>query len=185
MHRNLICKASPVFEAAFTGEGGFVETRTQTLDLDSSEVSIKSLEILVRWLYSDDDELPEVAGISVANDRYKALADLYVFAEKYVIVDLQNIIIKEIWGLQKKNAPGLISAVSRIYDNTPTSSPCRRLLAAGCAWNINMAWDLPSTSEFLRSNTDFSADLAIELGKRCSGSHKNPFSGEASDFYTG
>lgn len=185
MHRSLLCKASPVFEAAFTGEGSFVETRTQSLDLDSSEVSIKSLEHLAQWLYSDGYELPEVVGEIDAHERYTELTDLYVFAEKYVIVDLKNSIIKELWKLQteKCKCPKL-APIRRIYNNTPDSSPCRRLLAAGYAWNIDMTWyDRPSASERLRCHADFGADVAIELGKRFGGKHSDPFDGEASDFY--
>ena len=183
VHRNLLCKASPVFEAAFTREGSFVETRTQTLDLDSSEVSVKSLELLVQWLYSDDYELPETAGTIDAHEQYKELADLYVFAEKYVMLDLKNCIIKEFWKLQKKKAPR-IAPIRRIYENTPHSSPCRRLLAAGYAWTVSMTWyDKPSASERLRCHPDFGADVAIELGKRFSGNHDDPFNGQASDFY--
>ena len=185
VHRNLLCKASPVFEAAFARESNFVETRTQSLDLDSSEVSIKSLEQLVQWLYSDDYELPEVAGNpDIVRERYMELANLYVFAEKYVIVDLKNSIIKEIWNLLKVDQFPASTDIHRIYDNTPDSSPCRRLLAAGDAWRIDMIWyDKPSASERLRCHTDFAADVALELGKRLSGKHKDPFEGQVSHFY--
>ena len=184
MHRNLLCKASPVFEAAFTGENSFVETRTQTFDFDSSEVSIKSLELLAQCLYSHDYKLPEAADTFDLHERYTELADLYVFAEKYVIVDLKHSIMEEFWKLQKMNAPRL-APIRRIYENTPDSSPCRRLLAAGYAWNVNMTWyEKESASERLRCHPDFGADVAIELGKRFSGKHQNPFSGKASDFYT-
>ena len=184
VHRNLLCKASPVFEAAFTGENSFVETRTQIFEFDSSEVSIESLELLVQWLYSDDYKLPEAADIFDVHERYTELADLYVFAEKYVIVDLKHSIIEEFWKLQKKKSPRLIP-IRRIYENTPDSSPCRLLIAAGYAWNMSMTWyDKESASERLRCHPDFGADVAIELGKRFSGNHQNPFSGKASDFYT-
>ena len=183
MHRNLLCTASPVFEAAFTGEGSFVETRTQTFDLDSSEVSIKTLEHLVQWLYSNDYELPETAGIVSPHDRYIELTDLYVFAEKYVIVDLKNSIIRELWRLHETKVPSS-TPIRRIYDNTPGSSPCRRLLAAGYAWKISLAWyDKPSASKHLSCHTDFGADVAIQLARRFSGNHLDPFDGDASEFY--
>ncbi|KAL8794313.1 MAG: hypothetical protein Q9195_003139 [Heterodermia aff. obscurata] len=186
VHRNLLCKASPVFEAAFTGGASFVETKTQTFDFDSSEVSIKSLGHLVQWLYSDDHRLIQEASLINIHDWYTELADLYVFAEKYVIVDLKNSIIEEIWKalvVAGDVIPGP-THIRRIYDNTPDSSPCRRLLAAVYGWSMDTTWPEEAEAfEHLRCHADFGAKVAIELGKRLIGDNENPLEGEASDFY--
>ena len=185
IHRDVLCKASPVFEAAFNAKGSFLEAETQKMDLDSSEVSINTLERFVQWLYADDYELSDPIGTTELGKQYMELTDLFVFAEKYFVVDLKNNIIKKLWDLRKVRRACLGSdAIRRIYDNTPKSSPFRRLLAAEYTWYASLNWyDEPDAHEVLCCNTDFAADVAIAMAKRLNGKLKNPFIGEASEFY--
>ena len=185
VHRDLLCKASPVFEAAFMTSSSFVEGTTQKMDLENSEVSIHTLGRFAQWLYTGDYQLSEANGLAGVREQYLGLADLFVFAEKYVIVDLKNNIIEKLWdflNVQRKS-PGF-DVIRRIYDNTPSSSPCRRLLAVEFAWKVSLNWyEGRYAPKFLHYNVDFAVDVAIGLAKRLSGKHQNPLKGDVSDFY--
>ena len=185
VHRDVLCKASPVFEAAFTAKGSFVEAETQKMDLDSSEVSADTLERFAQWLYTGDYELSEKVGEPGRQEQSTELGDLFVFAEKYVIMDLKNSIVKKFWDLRLLHQKcSTLGAICRIYTNTPDSSPCRRLFAAEYAWYAILTWyDEPAAPDSMRCNTDFAVDVAIAMAKRLSGKHKNPLHGEVSDFY--
>jgi len=78
------------------------------------------------WLYTGDLLQNEE---SIVDVEYLQLFDLYIFAEKRIIPRLQNACIDLV--LTKANVADLGPTnmdVARIWDNTPNSSPMRKLI---------------------------------------------------------
>ena len=184
IHRNLLCEASPVFKAAFLGDTDYVETTAQEMTLSGPEITIEAMELLVQWLYTKRYELKPVS-LDDTQGRFMQLASLFVLAEEYIMVDLKNNIIDRLFELQSARfQPPQMPVIEFIYENTPISSPFRLLLAAYCAWHIDMDWYAGAeTIQCLHSNPMFAGDLAVQLGKRLSGKHKSPFKQPASLLY--
>lgn len=153
--------------------------------LSGSEVSIGSLERFVQWLYSGDYELSHVVDKQSTREQYRQLAELYVFGEKYVVVDLKNNIIDKLFELKKTQyEPPTNRILTYVYENTPPKSAFRELLVAHYTWHVNMEWyDRAATADKLYANPEFAADLAIQMGKRLSGEYKSPFDTHPSNFH--
>ena len=155
------------------------------MTLSGPEITIEAMELLVEWLYTKGYDLKPIS----KNDTqgcYMQLASLFVLAEKYIMVDLKNNIVDQLFELQAANLqPPQIPVVEFIYENTPVSSPFRLLLAAYSAWHVDMDWCAQTeTTKTLHSNPCFAADLAVQMGKRLSGKHNSPYTQPASLLYS-
>lgn len=115
VHKNFICHYSPYFNAAFNGR--FLEGTTQALDLDDTNPKVFSL--FVTWLYTQQ--------IKDGGEKLKRkdMADMWMLADKVLVPQLQNQVMKVL--LSKDDLTGGFdrSAVERIYENTSEDSPLR------------------------------------------------------------
>lgn len=185
IHRKLLCQASDFFRSAFTGDESYVENTTQSMTLSGTEVTLDALERLVEWLYTQSYTLSSTDSQEVTSERYMELARLFVLAEKYVIVDLKNDIIDQLFLTKKQTAsPPPFAVVSYVYEHTPMNSPFRLLLVAHYTWHIGMKWyEWTTTPSHLQKFPDFAADLAVSFGKKSLGKQKSLFDGKPSDLY--
>ncbi|KAG7005970.1 hypothetical protein G7Y79_00017g043520 [Physcia stellaris] len=185
VHRNLVCQASPFFKSAFTGDGEYVETSTQSMDLSGTEVTVDAVNRFVEWLYTRCYALSSTSTPQETQERYMELARLFIFAEEYIVVDLKNDIVDKLFDIKAKCVdPPRLPLVRYVYENTPMGSPFRQLLVAYYSWHIDMEWyGREAISTQLYKNPEFTTDLAVSLGKRLDGKHKSLFDGKPSDLY--
>lgn len=121
------------------------------------------------WAYTgsilvDEETVHEV--------EWEVYVQLYIFAERYGLQDLQNYSIDNlvIKGLKTLNIPNRLLAL--IYENTSSTSPLRRLMVEWAAQKgsaENWFASVPLLTEYPHS---FTVDLAMELFKLSKGKAK-------------
>lgn len=184
VHRDVICKRSSVFKAAFSGE--FTEASNQSMDLPDDE--IKSVERMTQWLYTKQYELatwdPDDIPIT-ANTRYWQLAKLNTLADKYNLIGLSNDIVDQLYIIHSKDVPPQLPVVTYVYENTTKNSAFRKLLIAWYSWEIDMNWYQDANArESLLEVPEFAVDLAIAFGTKAElPAQKNPFLCDKSMYY--
>jgi len=137
IHKNLLCNAAPYFKAAL--DGGFAESKSQVLELPEDDEEV--FERFVLWLYTNKllEENQTMEDVS-----WEILLGLYIFGEARGISGLQNEVIDTF--IDKQEVADLIptNRAPRIYENTPTDSPLRRLLVDWTAYQAILSpseWD--------------------------------------------
>lgn len=153
------------------------------MDLSGTEVTLDAVNRFVEWLYTHCYALSSTS--NETQERYMELARLFVFAEKYVVVDLKNDIIDKLFDIKAKCVnPPQMPLVRYVYENTPMGAPFRQLLVAHYTWHIGMKWcGHEATPSKLYEIPEFAADLVVSLGKRLEGKHKSLYDGKPSDLY--
>ena len=143
VHKHLVCAASPVFNATFTG--AFLENSTQMILLCDESRDV--VEHFVQWLYTKNYGLSDYATTATADICFQQLAQLHVFADKYDISKLKNFVIDTFFELRDNcNFIPLPNVVTYVYDNSTKQSSFRRLLVAWYTIYKSLNWyDLPDT----------------------------------------
>lgn len=166
VHQSILCDASKVFKAAFSGK--FKESSNRSMSLPDDEID--AVERMIRWLYSEKIPLTNPISSETTSMCYWELAKLGTLADKYDITNLNNSIIDELYELQKppKDAyPPKLSIVHYVYANTTVQSFYRKLLVAWYSWHIDLEWyDNKGIRENLAKVPEFAVDLAIAFGTR-------------------
>ncbi len=129
------------------------------------EESADVVERFVQWLYSKGYELSEYATARGADTRYRQLAELYVFADKYDVINLKHNVIDQFFETRGSymRVPSL-SVVTYAYDNSTKMSSFRKLLVAWCCMRLDW-YHTPGIRCWLERNAEFAADIAIALAK--------------------
>lgn len=121
IHKGLLCSRSEFFRAALTGN--FQEAEDQVVTLDDEDPEI--FRRFNAWLYTD--MVAEGAELQVTFLR--ALFDLYVFAEKRIIPDLQNAVIDAIIRVNARvTTITRVENFNRVWEQTAETSALHRLL---------------------------------------------------------
>lgn len=165
VHKHLICQASLVFKANFMG--GVIENSKQMMVLPRESKDV--VECFVQWLYTKDFELSDDTNAEVAPLRHQQLAELHVFADRYGISKLSNLVIDKFFELgndcEYRGPPP--SVVTYVYNHSTKQSSFRKLLVGLCAFYMTANHnDLPSIRDWLERNSEFTADLAIVLADK-------------------
>ena len=184
VHRDLICNASPVFASAFLGSGGFIESTEQSMTLTDEDVG--TVARFSQWLYTGDYDLVGYDNFRDTQARYMQLAKLYVFADKYDVINLQNNITGKLFRFQKKRSEGAkLDVVNYVYEHTAANCAFRQLLVADDVWNAGPDWYMrPATHERLsESSHEYAIDLALAFAKKCHDEFRSPFDGPVDAFY--
>jgi len=121
IHKNLLCNAAPYFKAAL--DGGFAESKSQVLELPEDDVKV--FERFILWLYTSEllQENETIKDVS-----WDVLVELYIFGEARGISGFQNEVVDTFIDKQEVTSFITTDRAPRIYENTPTDSPLRRLL---------------------------------------------------------
>jgi len=181
VHLDLLCAASPVFKAAFSGN--FKESTVRPMDLPEDDH--EAVNRLVQWLYSKEYQLPEIEERSNSQKCYVALARLNTLGEKYQIIGLKNNIIRKLFqiGWDTLIIPG-VTTVAYVYENTSQGSSFRKLLVDWYSWRTKSDWfSRVGTRSVLAKTPEFAADLAIALFQRVEDPTGNPLYGDRSKYY--
>ncbi len=182
VHLRLLCAASPVFKAAFSGN--FKESTERSMDLPEDDH--EAINRLVQWLYSERYQLPRIGDESKNRKCFDALARLNTLGEKYQITGLKNNVIRKLFRMRRDFLfiPGP-TLVAYVYGNTSQGSSFRKFLVDCYSWGVASVWFTKvGTQSLLADIPDFAADLAIALVQMVEDPTKgNPFDGDNSKYY--
>ncbi|KAF2452000.1 hypothetical protein P171DRAFT_16283 [Karstenula rhodostoma CBS 690.94] len=134
VHVELLCAHSPYLDQAL--EDRFEEAGTLYLTLEDDDP--KLFTRAVSWMYSGR------LGVSILDKSttWKLLCDLWLLADKYQIIELQNHMIdtlKHKYSVlsEKERCNFAPSLVSDIYQRTPPSSQLRRAVTCMAVWAMD------------------------------------------------
>ena len=181
IHRNLLCKASPVFKAAFAGK--FRESSDFSMDLPDEDVG--SLNRLVQWLYTKSYEVDDYDSEEHVLARVWQLARLNALADKYDIVTLRNDVVDKFFAIFNRgkaaNMPKFPTKLAEyVYTNSSKRCALRDLLAAVYCWKVPHSWySEVGVKDDFHSIPAFGVDIAIAMAQKLSGKG-DPFRGKAS-----
>lgn len=166
VHERLLRDASRFFDAAMRGDWKESAERVVPLPVDDPEV----FNLFVGWLYNRKFPTKNDVGSAEGNEEYMLLAKLYVLGEKLQATTIKTAVIGAILGKAKtKVQPGghswypVGSIVRYLYENTPPTSPARRLLVDLYVWNGQGSW-LTRDPTDEGGSKEFLVDLARLMG---------------------
>ena len=121
IHRGLLCEYSAYFRAALLGN--FPEATEGVVRLPDEEVEV--FELVNGWLYTQT--IPDMleAGVETLSCL---LVELYIFGERTAMPKLQNDTIDAIIRTTTRQLLINTKVIPRAYEETPKSSPLRKLL---------------------------------------------------------
>ncbi|KAL2072740.1 hypothetical protein VTL71DRAFT_12083 [Oculimacula yallundae] len=169
IHKEFVCRHSPVLGAAFNGS--FVEgtTKVYTLeDVDPEEFRLFSQYLYARKIDFKDSTTGDVNHTGKDNEPerfahnlyYSAmlltLSKLWVLAGRFLVIPLQNLVVYHMSMIQSHSGVLNGQHFKYIYENTPSDSPLRKLVANQCAWDS--AWDF-----FATSGADLPHEMLIDI----------------------
>lgn len=165
VHQDILCDASKVLKAAFSGD--FKESSDRSISLEDEEPDV--VEHMIRWLYSGKIHLIKAVSSQTAHSCYWQLAKLNTLADKYDMVHLKNSIVDELYKLREPpadNYPPALDVITYLYANTTKTSPFRKLVVAWYSLHIKLEWYDGTTQAELAAVPDFAADVAVALSTR-------------------
>ncbi|MCJ1403139.1 hypothetical protein MMC11_006362 [Xylographa trunciseda] len=128
IHKGILCKHATYFEAALSE--GFLESKTMIIHLDEEDPKI--FDIFINWLYVRKI-VPDDA--SVTDMSWQTKAELYIFADRRgcsaLKSDTIDLMIEHALDNGNSMPPYALPSnpvVCHIWENTPASSPLRRLM---------------------------------------------------------
>lgn len=158
IHKSLLCHHSSYFKAAL--EGGFEESETQVINLKDEDPKV--FWGFNEWLYSGTVAHQRYA----TNEKWSALLDLYVFAEKRIVPKLQNALIDAMINLCGEIESYPKTEIHLAWVNTATSSPLHELLGELYARDVSMDECFGQEAEERECfDVDFVMRVAIALDK--------------------
>ena len=120
IHKSLLSHHSSYFKAAL--EGGFEEPETQVINLRDEDPKV--FWAFNEWLYSGTVAHQRYA----TNEKWSALLNLYVFAEKRIVPKFQNALIDAMINLWGEIGSYPKTEIHLAWVNTATSSPLHKFL---------------------------------------------------------
>ena len=146
----------------------FFKTTLESNFEEAAEVKIRIYEDIPAtikrfrlWAYTGsilaDDE-------DIQNRGWRELIQLYIFAERYDIVDLQNSVIDSFVAKEQACLQIPVKHLSLIYSNTRITSPLRRLMVDLCAQKGKLdVWFAPESPKVDSTTIPpaFMVDLAV------------------------
>ena len=180
VHLSLLCAASPVFRAAFSG--GFKGAAERSMSLP--EDTVIDLDLFVLWLYTRHIHMDVCETEEQWGERVRDLFLLYIFAEKYEVIQLKNDIVYEIFDIarQDKVAAPSPKIAEVMFTKTGSASSLRRLTALWYIWKVDLEWfRCEESSIMLLDSPEFILELVFAFAEH-SQEARDPFEGKASDF---
>ena len=113
----LACYYSPFLRAAF--KGSFIEGQTQAMTLKTTTTG--AFTLFVRWLYSGT--LHSRNGVPPS--KHLDLYQLALLADKFLIPELQNLAIRELYQLSMTSGVTDANCVQQVYRETLPEHPLR------------------------------------------------------------
>ncbi len=171
---------SPWFRAVVTGESTVSAKPSINLPHDDAD----TFELFLQWVYTKTWPLSTNPD---GDERYMQLARLYVFAGRYVVMELKNWVVDQFFEIYTKanETPGA-EVISYVFESTTVSSPLRKLLARMYARN-HQKYKTGKWANLLYHIPDFGAALALAFADRLESSpvaHRTEeYLGERNSYY--
>ncbi len=159
VHEDLICNASPVFNAAFNSS--FRETDERSMKMPDEKAD--DVEHFIYWLYYRPLQTP-----CKRHSHIKKTLRLYVLAEKYDVAALRMETCQRLYSVPPNADPMAppIDAVVHVFENTTEKSPMRELLADWYAWHVEPSWFLTEASrEMFRQYPELAEQVIVAFSK--------------------
>ena len=172
---DLLCEASPVFKVAFNRNFLEIYDRSMNLPEEAPEV----FEQLSNWIYLGNYFNPKCTNTPEDQTIYMFLVKMYVAADKYGILSLENQIMDEwhqVHHLSRKAQPSNSEVIDYAYKTTAPMSNLRKIIVAHYVWEVKHDWYCEDESvTALSERPQFIKELVVDMSRKMSGSHKNPF----------
>ena len=159
IHKNILCDASKVFEAAFESE--YKEGLEQVMHLPEDDPDL--FDIFVQCIYRGSCSWP---ASGAADDEP---LQMYILAEKYQVKFLKKSIIDLYYEAVKANSePPPLEMVAKAYAQISPNSRIRKLITDWYVWNPESCCKIRDTSvqDFLRGQPDIATDFVISLEEK-------------------
>ena len=177
LHRDIVCKESKVFAAAFKprsdGSIGFKETQEQAMTLPEENLCV--FKLFTKWLYASEFKHVALLPTSIMDDVYYNLASLYDFADRYDIPTLLHQCRSYLYdALQHHDVPTL-EGVEDVFDSTEPGSIIRQLFVDAIVYKAPITWMYDRyVWKTLRDWPEVFLDIARCSTQRANG-RRNPF----------
>lgn len=174
LHKDRLLQVSPFFKAAFTSN--FQEGLKQTMNLPDEDVG--TIEVFAQWLYTQHYAITSTfAPDEKRSKRLDQPISLYIFAEKYQMLSLKQLLLRELYDSLDQWGSPTLNQVERIYESTIESSALRKLFMHWFIWKLDATtfWQEARAKEWLQANTDIAADIAVAFSRRAFGIDENLF----------
>jgi hypothetical protein len=127
VHKALICRCSPYFDAAFK----WAYQASSTAIISFPETSVRVFKLLLAWFYT---QMIWIAGRDQPIPTPEDLIDLYIFADQVQMPFLQNDTIAAIISVLQMQACVPTNKFRHIWENTSEHCPLRQLMVDICVW---------------------------------------------------
>lgn len=117
VHKDALCRKSPVLNAIFNGKSTEAETNSANLP----DIKVDSFDVILGWIFQGTVR-PITSGIREG-------LDVWILADKLLLPDSLKDNIMDVWIRKMKDQNKLISlsTMSKAYEMTANSSPFRKL----------------------------------------------------------
>lgn len=157
IHKNLLCKTAPYFEAALNGS--FKEALEQSIEMPEDDPTM--FECFQVWIYTGS-----IVGTNETENDVETLTliKVYAFAERLNIIDLQNVamhlLIDQV--LNRRELP--TGQIPFIYEHTCENSALRRLIVdiSACYGILDCPGWFEESKRAMYPN-DFLCDVILRL----------------------
>lgn len=165
VHKNVLCAASPFFQAACKPE--CMEPEEMVIKLPEDDPD--AIRALVYWMYENKICMSSetycrgdgTTNEEAMNSAWGLLTKLYVLGEKPQIRRLRNLAIHALLCLRRDKECTNFGVMEFVYDNTASSeSPLRKLFVASARWEMNKPELIGSKERFPR---DYFFDIAAQF----------------------
>lgn len=124
VHKDFACYYSPVLKAAFNSD--FLEGQTQTYTIEDCKAL--TIKFLVEWIYTQQISFDAIERTTAGKENHLALVGLWILAEKFLIPQLQNHVIRKVYELNHEANTIPLHCLNYVWENTPPGSPLRLFL---------------------------------------------------------
>ncbi|KAL8949908.1 MAG: hypothetical protein Q9222_004021 [Ikaeria aurantiellina] len=172
VYKRPLCNASEVFDAAFNGE--FREKSSGSIHL--VEDTAETVDLFLTWLYQGELDFCDSLDEDDMQQNYRSLIDLYMFADKYGVKQLEYYIVKLLMDMMEEfngsplNIYGCpdVATVEYVYANTTQRSSIRTCVATHLVSAIIVCspTEKEDTWEKIRNIPDLAVDMAMVMASR-------------------
>lgn len=180
VHQEQLCEVSSFFKAAFTS--GFREASEQTMELVEEDED--TFDRFIQWLYSQQYEMPGEK--AEGGGEFMEPLKLFVLGEKYDVSKLKDLLMTRLFARGKlTGSPPQLAGIAYVYENTPTNSKVRKLLADWYACKVSLSWYKGDVAQrWFGEHPDFMMDVMLSFVNHTSRQHQhNPFKCEMPEDY--
>ena len=162
LHKKLLCHHSEYFVAAFSEK--FREGKENLLKLPEEDPI--AFSYFVQWLYTGT--LPRIPTAGLSKPFQPEAVDLYLMAERWFIVPLQNAFMDKIIESTHKISLHSLPIIQKIYESTIESSKLQKFIVQKACYHLEST-EHNSRAEIIKlfdEVPDFGVEMAKEMASK-------------------